>query len=186
MRPRTQVLGVRPNNVEVSCGSGARRLSETSESDTYEYQVVVNGNEMELEEIKDAAKVYFAQSSKAEFDLGMALTAVTVDGELVNVDVNVCRAWQPEQCGINPSNIRAFCDASYNPTVGVDSVSGGVKVTATFPVAPGLATKNSAVNFLAGKGYDPDNFGKAPLPPFFSLLTARDFASHCVYPRRTS
>ena len=46
MRPRTQVLGVRPNNVEVSCGSGARRLSETSESDTYEYQVVVNGNEM--------------------------------------------------------------------------------------------------------------------------------------------
>jgi hypothetical protein len=72
-----------------------------------------------------------------------------------------CTKWQAgAACTLDPWHIRDTCMQSYNPTVGTDHVSGSNKITDTFPVAPGLATKNSAVNFLKGTGYDPVNFGR--------------------------
>ena len=98
----------------------------------------------------------------AEFEL--AVSDTTVDGELLASSGgsfgDECPAWAAPTCGLTPYNIRDICsDQSYNPTVGRDSVSGSVKVTDTFALAPGLASKNSAVNFLKGTGYDPSNFG---------------------------
>ena len=87
-----------------------------------------------------------------------------------------------DTCPQNEGQGLGFFERYLTVWVGLCIVAG----IALGKIAPGIATKNSAVNFLAGKGYDPDNFGKAPLPPFFSLLTARDFASHCVHPGRTS
>jgi len=108
-----------------------------------------------------------------------------------------CSIWQLGTCLLNPPQIRNQCEAkkkSYNPTVGVDKVSGGVTITETFPVAPGLATKNSAINVLKGTGYDPTSFGQAILKYTYNAnilwsVGQRDFAlpdTVSVYTAKTS
>ena len=109
---------------------------------------------------------FFKKDLSAEF--GMAVTATTVDGELlVSLDVASCPASQPTLVckveSLQPRSVRDYCATyknEYNPVVGVDSTHSGTTVTAHFPVAPGIATKVNAVNFLAGTGYDPHGFGK--------------------------
>ena len=95
---------------------------------------------------------------------GMSIYDEMLNGQvLCGNDLEECSVWQQDACLVYPPNIRNQCEAknkSYNPTVGVDSVSAGITVTATFPLAPGLATKNSAINVLKGTGYDPTSFGQ--------------------------
>jgi len=153
------------SHLKASCGAEvSRRLAEASSTETSareeaQASVTITAT-ISKEEQEAALRAFFAPVNRAVVVAAFQaqLQNVQIDGLIVD---GSCSVWQPQLCGLTPWGIRDQCsDQSYNPTVGVDSLAGTTKVTNTFPVAPGLATKNSAVNFLKGTGYDPEGFGR--------------------------
>jgi len=179
----SEALGLSQSLVEVNCLAARRRLqtagSGTSASGS-EYTVTVVGSRTIITTKETKAKLKeFLSSGKLATELGRSIWDIMLDDSSIVPQaafVDTCRMYEGETCGLKPDHIRLMCSMevgneslnTYNPTVGVDSVSGGVKATNTFPLAPGLASKNSAVNFLKSSGYDSGAFGKDVLKYTFN------------------